>query len=190
LIANELRLKVVKNKELAALAVLAKLEVLATFGPAGVFELCSLLQGTLHLIFLFLSFIPPRAAMRMGLGSGRGGDGMRSAWNHCAPDGVNFLQSGGMGLGSVFSGLGGNGVWWGCGAAIWRVSKLASQQVSVAVRRQGAVFSGADERGLALGGAIRIINPALQFDAPGNLLGALIGCLTMAFIAGCSDVTR
>jgi hypothetical protein len=31
---------------------------------------------------------------------------MQSAWNHCAPDGLNSLQIGGMSLRVVFSGLG------------------------------------------------------------------------------------
>jgi hypothetical protein len=34
---------------------------------------------------------------------------MQSAWNHCAPDALNFLQIGGMGLRIVFSGLGERG---------------------------------------------------------------------------------
>jgi hypothetical protein len=30
---------------------------------------------------------------------------MQSAWNHCAPGAVNYLQNGGMDLRIVFSGL-------------------------------------------------------------------------------------
>jgi hypothetical protein len=40
---------------------------------------------------------------------------MQSAWNHCAPDALNYLQSGGMGLRIVFSGLGKE---WGL-AGLW-----------------------------------------------------------------------
>jgi hypothetical protein len=43
--------------------------------------------------------------VRLGLDSGRGGDGMRSAWNDCALDAPNFLQISGTGLRVVFSGL-------------------------------------------------------------------------------------
>jgi hypothetical protein len=57
--------------------------------------------GSFSLINYFL-----RAPIHMGLNSGCGGNVMRSAWNHCALDALNFLQNGVVGCGSFSDGLG------------------------------------------------------------------------------------
>lgn len=46
----------------------------------------------------FFLLISARALIRTELESGRGEDGMQSAWNDCALDAPNFLQIGRMGL--------------------------------------------------------------------------------------------
>ena len=66
-----------------------------------------------RVIFLFLYLISACAPSRMRLDSARGEDGMRSAWNHCAPERRNSMQR----AGEKFSDRGWLG-WVACGVRV------------------------------------------------------------------------